>query len=99
VCVVDNPEEVFGHFSLQLSMLVELRISEFHDVKIELECSQLKSLFLDSLEPLQAFSGMPRDLEAINLLALQGGSLPLESICCSQKLAELKGFKNIRLFH
>ena len=90
LCGVDKEEDVRGHFSLQLPVLEELGISQFNDVTIELQCSQLKSLYLSSLYPLRAFSGMPRNLESLHLTALLNGSLPLESICGLQKLKKLK---------
>ena len=93
----DDPYVIRGHFSLQLPMLEKLSISRFIDVTIELQCPHLKSLSLVDLYPLQALSGMPLNLEQLEVGDLQNGSVRLESIFRSQKLEKLKSLDMMRI--
>lgn len=92
----DDPYVIRGHFSLHLPMLEKLSISRFIDVTVELQGPHLKSLSLVDLYPLQALSGMPMNLEQVEVGDVQNGSVRLESIFRSQKLEKLKSLDMMR---
>ena len=79
-----------GHIGLHLPMLKSVCLVNFENATVLLDCPKLAHLSLEDLCPLQAFSGLPCNLQSLCLRGLGAGSVPLETIFTSQELGKLK---------
>ena len=74
---------------LSFPHLHQLLISSFGEVKLWLDCPQLKGLHLIGASPLESIEGIPQGIERVFLTRIAEGSLPLQKIFQGHRLEQL----------
>lgn len=89
-----GPQVAFAsaHIELSLPQLRDLKISDFQQVRVSLECPALQVLELEGLRPLEALEGMPQRLIKVALKGLTTGSLSLAEVFQGQRLEQYQSF-------